>query len=54
MDRLFAALDLPEKYTCSQGTVSTGMLRRFAYPNRWSDLVRLFGRAEPVRAEPDL
>ena len=25
MDRLFAALDLPEKYTCSQGTVSTGM-----------------------------
>jgi hypothetical protein len=53
MDRLFAALDLPEKYTCSQGTVSTGMealmilLRRFAYPNRWSDLVRLFGRAEP-------
>jgi hypothetical protein len=37
MARLFAALDLPEKYTCSQGTVSTGMealiilLRRFAY-----------------------
>jgi hypothetical protein len=53
MDRLFAALDLPEKYTCSQGTVSTGMealmilLRRFSYPSRWSDLVKLFGRAEP-------
>jgi hypothetical protein len=44
MARLFAALDLPEKYTCSQGTVSTGfqfqfqqasaaivLLRRFAY-----------------------
>jgi hypothetical protein len=38
MARLFVALDLPEKYTCSQGTVSTGMealiillSRRFAY-----------------------
>ena len=53
MRRLFAALEIPETYTCSQGTVSTGMealmilLRRFAYPNRWYDLVSVFGRAEP-------
>ena len=53
MERLFAALDLQEKYTYLQGTVSTGMealmilLRHFAYPSRCSDFVRLFGRAEP-------
>ena len=53
MKRLYAALAIPEIYTCSQGTVSTGMeammilLRRFAYPNRWCELVPIFGRAEP-------
>ena len=50
MFRLHNALSLPEKYVCSQGTVSTGMealmilLRRLSYPNRLSDLVQLFGR----------
>ena len=39
-------------YVCSRGTVATGMeallimLRRLAYPNRWSDLVPIFGRAQ--------
>ena len=53
LDRLGRALQLPEKYVCSQGTVATGMeallimLRRLAYPNRWSDLVPIFGRAQP-------
>ena len=55
LDRLGRALQLPEKYVCSQGTVPTGMeallimLRRMAYPNRWSDLVPIFGRAQPER-----
>ena len=40
----------PNKYRCTQGTTATGkealmiMLRRLTYPNRWSDLVPLFGR----------
>lgn len=52
MERLCHALNLPEKYKCSQGTSATGMealmilLRRFSYPNRWCELVPLFGRAE--------
>ena len=50
MVRLSAALDLPEKYVGKQGTTATGMealmvlLRRLAYPNRFCDLVALFGR----------
>ena len=50
MERLRDALELPANYTCSQGTIATGMealmvlLRRLAYPNRWSDLVPVFGR----------
>jgi len=53
MQRLCEALQLPEKYTCYQGTSTTGMealmimLRRLVYPNRWCDLVPLFQRAEP-------
>ena len=41
------------KYVCKYGTKASGMeallimLRRLTYPNRWCDLVRLFGRAEP-------
>lgn len=52
MERLYQSLNLPPKYTCYQGTSVTGMqalmilLRRFAYPNRWFDLVKIFGRAE--------
>ena len=50
MEKLRDALQLPANYICSQGTNATGMeammilLRRLAYPNRWSDLVPLFGR----------
>ena len=46
------ALQIPEEYHCVQKTVSTGkealliLLRRLAYPNRWCDLVALFGRSE--------
>lgn len=50
MERLRDALQLPANYICSQGTIATGiealmiLLRRLAYPNRWSDLVPVFGR----------
>ena len=43
----------PDDYQCEQGTKATGlealliMLRRLSFPNRWCDLVQLFGRAEP-------
>ena len=53
MKRLFSALEIPEEYICPQGTVAKGMealmilLRRFAYPNCWCELVSIFGRAEP-------
>ena len=52
MQRLCLALNLPETYTCCQGTTATGleammiMLRRLAYPSRLCDLVPLFGRTE--------
>lgn len=52
MRRLLVALNIPEFYSCSQGTRSTGMeallifLRRLSYPNRWFDLCPLFGRTE--------
>ena len=51
--RLGLALNLPAEYKCKNGTSATGaealliMLRRLTYPNRWCDLVSLFGRAEP-------
>ncbi len=51
--RLGSALQLPPKYVCRNGTSASGMealmilLRRLSYPNRWGDLVPLFGRAEP-------
>ncbi|XP_074626234.1 uncharacterized protein LOC141884347 [Acropora palmata] len=53
MIRLIRALEIPRFYTGYQGSVCTGMealmilLRRLAYPNRWCDLVDIFGRAEP-------
>ena len=49
--RLFSALEIPDKYKCEQGTIVSGMeallilLRRLVYPNRLSDLVKLFGRS---------
>ena len=52
MQRLCLALNLPETYTCCQGTTATGleaimiMLRGLAYPTRLCDLVPLFGRTE--------
>ena len=53
LERLKNALNLPDFYRCEQGTKATGMeallimLRRLSFPNRWCDLVSLFGRAEP-------
>ncbi len=52
MHRLCEALQIPEYYTCPQGSVCSGMeglmimLRRLTYPNRLCDLVPTFGRAE--------
>jgi len=53
MDRLLEALQIPDSYTSHQGSVFTDMeslvilLRRLSYPNRWCDLVPIFGRTEP-------
>lgn len=52
MQRLHDALGFPQNYQCNQGTSASSMeammilLRRLSYPNRWCDLVPLFGRAE--------
>lgn len=53
MERLLEALQIPDTYTSYQGSAYSGMesmmimLRRLTYPNRWCDLVPIFGRAEP-------
>lgn len=53
MECLLQALELPAYYEHVQRTKCTGMealmilLRRLVYPNRWSDLVPVFGRDEP-------
>jgi hypothetical protein len=50
---LARVMDIPEKFTCPQGTVCGGieglciLLRRFCYPCRFSDLIPLFGRPIP-------
>ena len=50
---LARAMDIPEKFTCPQGTICEGieglciLLRRFCYPCRYSDLVPMFGRPVP-------
>ena len=47
------ALQLPERFTCPQGTVCSGMeglcllMRRLAYPCRYVDLVKMFARPVP-------
>ncbi|XP_031554794.1 uncharacterized protein LOC116291725 [Actinia tenebrosa] len=52
MEHLLDCLQIPEHFVCSQRTKATGMealmilLRRLAYPNRWCDLVPIFGRPE--------
>lgn len=52
MHRLHCALNLPSYYSCPQKTKASGMealmilLRRLVYPNRWCDLVSIFGRTE--------
>ena len=51
---LAEALGIPDSFICDQGTVSDGveglclLLRRFAYPCRFSDLIHRFGRPVPV------
>ena len=52
MHRLLSALDIPSHYICNQHTKASGvealmiLLRRLVYPNRWCDLVDIFGRSE--------
>ena len=51
---LVHALGIPDQFTCAQRTVCDGMeglcmvLRRMAYPCRYSDLIPRFGRRVPV------
>ena len=51
---LAEALDIPETFTCNQGSVIDGieghcvLLRRFSYPGRYSDLIPRFGQPVPV------
>ena len=50
---VFETLQLPQSFTCQQGTSCDGIdalsvtLRRFAYPSRYSDLIPRFGRPVP-------
>ena len=50
---LAEALQIPERFTCPQGTVVDGiegscmLLKRFAYPCRYSDMISRFGRPVP-------
>ena len=50
---LAETLQLPDSFTCYQGTVCDGieglclLLRRTAYPCRYSDLIQRFGRPVP-------
>ena len=50
---LAEALQIPQYFVCSNGTVASGMegllilLKRFAYPCRLSDMIPRFGRSVP-------
>lgn len=50
---LLQALKIPDKFICSNGTVSSGteglliLLKRFSYPCRLSDMIPRFGRSVP-------
>ena len=52
IQRLFKVLVILPRYVCELGTTSTGvealliLLRRLTYPNRLSDLTKLFGRSK--------
>ena len=54
---LAQAMWTPEKFTCDNGTTATGMeglcilLKRFAYPCRYSDMISRFGRSVPELSE---
>ena len=54
---LLSALEIPRFYTTHQGSMYSGieaqliLLRRLSYPNRWCDLVPIFGRFE---SEPSM
>ncbi|CAH3195552.1 unnamed protein product [Porites evermanni] len=51
---LAEVLQIPDSFTCSQRTVTSGMeglcvlLRRLSYPCRFSDIIPRFGRPVPV------
>ena len=53
IERLLHAFRFPNKFVCSNGTTASGveglcmLLRRFAYPCRYSDLMPRFGRSKP-------
>ena len=53
ISRLAEALQIPERFTCPQGTIVDGteglcmLLKRFAYPCRYSDMISRFGRPVP-------
>ena len=55
--RLARALRLPQKFVCSNGTVANDikalclLLRRFAYPCRYSDLISRSGRSVPEMSQ---
>ena len=55
--RLACALRLPPKFMCSNGTTANDiealclLLRRFAYPWRYSDLIPRFGRSIPEMSQ---
>ena len=52
MQQLVEALNLTNQYICEQGTNAPAMeslmiiLKRLSYPNRWTDLVPVFGRTK--------
>ena len=54
LDALSEALQIPEVFKCKQRSRIDGMeelcmiLKRFAYPCRYSDMVHRFGRPVPV------
>ena len=54
LPKLRDALQIPDSFTCYQKSVSDGMeglcmlLRRLAYPCRYSDMIPRFGRPTPV------
>jgi len=54
---LAESMDIPESFTCSNGTKATGIeglcivLKRYSYPCRYVDMVPRFGRSIPELCE---